>query len=319
MKKWFTLFIALITTLAFASEAQSQILKRLKDRVQQKVEDKVEQKVNREIDQAAEEMVEKSWNSIFGEGFSAGDSSSGFSFPMNSNVNTEESYRFDVVTTMEIENTDPNGDRQPPVTMYMHFNENENYSGTRFRGEEMDQQEGDVFMIYDVKNEALVMLMESEDEKYALAYNWGAANEFAEELEAAAMDGGSDYETDGDAEYEQEDEWPGYEKIGTRTIAGSVCEGYRSESDYERTEIWVSQDHDAGLQRMFRANSGTKHLKGKVPDDYPMGMIMEMTHENLETGETTVMRVTDVARNANVTLSMSDYPMLSFGDMMNQQ
>lgn len=316
MKRWLTLLVVLMTMLVFASAAQSQILKRFKDRVKDKVEDKVEQKVNREIDQAAEDMVENSWNSIFGEGFSAGDSSSGFSFPMNSNVTTEESYRFDVVTTMEIENTDANGDRQPPVTMYMHFSENESYSGTRFRGEEMDQQEGDVFMIYDVKNEALVMLMESEGEKYALAYDWGAASEMAEEMQAAGMNDDSELADEEEAEGE---EWPGYEKIGTKTIAGSVCEGYRSQSEYERSEIWVTQDHDAGFQRMFRANSGTKHLKGKVPDDYPMGMLMEMTHENLETGETTVMRVTDVARNANVTLSMSDYPMLSFGDMMNQR
>lgn len=311
MKRCITLLVVLMSMLVFASAAQSQILKRFKDRVKDKVEDKVEQKVNREIDQAAEEMVENSWNSIFGEGFSPDDSSSGFSFPMNSNVTTEESYRFDVVTTMEIENTDENGDRQPPVTMYMHFNEDEAYSGTRFRGEDMDQQDGDVFMIYDVKNEALVMLMESEDEKYALAYNWGAATEMAEEMHAAEMDDESDWE-------DEEEEWPGYEKIGTKTIAGSVCEGYRSQTEYERSEIWVSEDHDAGFQRMFRANSGNRHMKGKVPDDYPMGMLMEMTHENLETGETTVMRVTDITRNANVTLSMSDYPMLSFGDMMNQ-
>ena len=301
--------ILLMTMLIFASAAQSQILKRLKNRVQQKVEDKVEQKVNQELDQAAEQMVENSWNSIFGEGgFSSGDSSRGFSLPFNSNVTTEDSYRFDMITTMEVQSTNQDGERQPPMMMYMHFNEDAAYTGTRFSSEEMDQNGGEMFMIYDFNNEAMIMLMDSEDGKYSFAYDWNAG---------ATMMGGA--MADEDVEEEEDEEWPGFERIGTRTIAGSSCEGYRSQSEYSETEIWVTQDYDAGFQRMFQANSGMKHLKGKVPEDYPSGMMMEMTYKDLDSGETTVMRVTDIDTNANVTKSMSDYPTLSLGDMANQQ
>ena len=255
-----------------------------------------------------EQMVENSWNSIFGEGgFSSGDSSNGFSLPFNSNVTTEDSYRFDMITTMEVRSTNQDGERQPPMVMYMHFNDDAAYTGTRFSGEEMDQNDGEVFMIYDFTNEAMIMLMDSEDGKYSFAYDWNAG--------ANMMDGGM---ADEDAEDENE-EWPGFERIGTRTIVGSSCEGYRSQSEYSETEIWVTQDYDAGFQRMFQANSGMKHLKGKVPEDYPSGMMMEMTYKDLDSGETTVMRVTDIDTNANVTKSMSDYPILSLGDMANQQ
>ena len=64
---------------------------------------------------------------------------------------------------------------------------------------------------------------------------------------------------------------------------------------------------------MFQVNSQAKQLKGKVPQDYPAGMMMEMTHEDLESGEKTVMKVTDINKNANVAYNMKEYPTMSFG------
>jgi hypothetical protein len=60
-------------------------------------------------------------------------------------------------------------------------------------------------------------------------------------------------------------------------------------------------------------NEQTKHLKGNVPENYPAGMLMEMTQEDLKSGEKIVMKVTDINRNASVTYTMSDYPAMSFG------
>jgi hypothetical protein len=59
-------------------------------------------------------------------------------------------------------------------------------------------------------------------------------------------------------------------------------------------------------------NEQTKHLKGNVPENYPAGMLMEMTQEDLKSGEMIVMKVTDINRNASVTYTMSDYPAMSF-------
>jgi len=46
---------------------------------------------------------------------------------------------------------------------------------------------------------------------------------------------------------------------------------------------------------------------------------MEMVQEDLNSGEKTTMRVTDINRNASVTYTMSDYPPMSFGSRNNDQ
>lgn len=296
MKSLAGLMLMLLAMLVFASAAQSQILKRLKDRAKQKVEDKIEQRVDQKIDETAEKMVEKSWNSIFGNGFGSEDSSSGYSFLLNNNVNTEDRYTFDVITTMEIQDISDNNNREAPIQMVMHFNDDELYTGTRFSGEDMNEGDGDVFIIYDFKNEAMVMLMKSDDGNFSSAYDWKQISQITDE-----------------AEVEQEEDWPGFEKIGTRTIAGSISEGYLSVSEDSRTEVWVTQDHDFGFQRMFRANAGTRQLKGKLPENYPAGMMMEMTHEDLVNGNRIILRVTDIRKNVNITYSMSDYSRMGMG------
>jgi hypothetical protein len=299
MKGSIVFMIALLTMLIFASAAQSQILKRLKNRVQQKVEDKVEQKVNRELDQAAEDMVEKSWNTIFGEGFGLQDSS-GFSYPLNSNVPTEELYQFDVVTTMEIQNFEPNGSRQQPIVMHMHINESAEYTGTRIVSDEMGNSEGEMFIIYDVKNGAMIMLLDTENGKQSLVYDWNLV---------AGIEGQNPAGTEPDDET-----FPDLTKLGTRMIAGQRCEGYLAEDEFSKSEIWISPDQNAGFQSMFRVNPASHQLKGKVPENYPEGMVMEMTYEDLKSGHKTLLKVTDIDRSANVTISMSDYTKLSMGN-----
>ncbi|HKL16664.1 MAG TPA: hypothetical protein VJ915_13560, partial [Balneolaceae bacterium] len=54
-------------------------------------------------------------------------------------------------------------------------------------------------------------------------------------------------------------------------------------------------------------------LRGTVPDNYPYGgMLMEMTQKDLNSGDVTTMKVTDINKNASVSYIMSDYPPLSF-------
>lgn len=296
---------------AFPTSADAQLFNRLKDRAKQAAENKVEEKISNEVEKAAERAVERSWNSIFGDGFgsASGESGEGFNFPfkMNSNAATEDAYTFQVITTMEIETNSQNGKDNEPVQMQMHFSDNGMYSGTKITGEQMEGEDGEVFLIYDMKNESMVMLMESEDGKFSFAYDWKQAKELEEMY--SEMEESSAYQ---DEEHEN-DELPEFERIGTKNIAGVETEGYRVENEDELMEFWMATDSKYGIQHILHANSETKAVKGRVPDNYPNGMLMEMMQEDRESGETITMKITDINKNANVTYQMSDYPSMTYG------
>lgn len=301
--------VLMLCSLSVSTEAQ--LLNRMKKKAKDAAAQKAEEKMAEAIQRKAEQMVEKSWSNIFGEWEEDADGNRlPPMFSMNSNVTTEEAYRFTTITTMEIEMMDKNGKKEPPTIMRMHFNEDEMYTGTSYENEEMQQQNGDVFIIYDFKNSAMIMLMSSEEDKFSFAYDWKQSMQMAEKYNTE--------ELSENAEEMEEDMWKGYSKIGTKNIAGYTCEGYRSENEQTVTEIWVTNEADFGMQRMFHANANTKYLRGSIPSDYPQGMMMAMESHNLDTGERMIMQVTDVNQNAKVTYIMSDYPTMSLGQQQKE-
>jgi len=300
--KYLTFIIATILIgFAMPMKAEAQLLNRLKKKAQEAAERKAEEKLAEQVQEMAEQMVERSWSEIFGD-FSGDSSSGSFPFKMNSNVTTEDTYTFDVVTTMDIQTTDKNGKSEPPVTMYMHFNQNELYTGTRFESEEMKKDEGELFIIYDFKNSAMLMLMQNKKDKFSFAYDWKQALK-------QVPDSLREYENSEDTP----DQWENYTRIGNKDILGYNCDGYKSETDNERYEVWISRNLDYGMQNMFMANANTKELKGRIPEDYPHGMMMEMVSEDLDSGAKTTMKVTDIKKNANIKYVMADYPTMSIG------
>jgi hypothetical protein len=295
--------IVLAASLILATGVEAQILNRLKQRAQDRVERRVEQKIENEVDKTADQMVDNAFDSVFG-GFEDEDGEGGRSLPFsfNSNVTTEEVYHFDTITTMEI-NTEKRGKKEDPVIMEMHFNEGEMYTGTSVKGENTGEQEGDVFLIYDLKNSAMIMLMESEDGKFSFAYDWAQAVSLIEDMEEEQSE--SETMEPGN---EEENEWPGYERIGQKSILGYSCDGYRNEAENTVTEIWVTRDVAYGMGTMFQANANTKQMRGKVPKDHPYGMMMQTITENKDNNEKMTMTVTDIRKNAGVDIRMSDYP-----------
>jgi hypothetical protein len=203
---------------------------------------------------------------------------------------------------MQIETTRRNGKSDPPVIMDMHYNENEMYTGTSFRSEEMNKEDGELFIIYDLKNSAMLMLMSKDEDKFSFNYEWKQDTEIYSESVA-------DEETD----WDNINEWQGYTKIGTRDVLGYACDGYRSESDEGLVEMWVTRDTSLGTDSMlFKAQTNAKQMKGKIPEDYPYGAIMEMTSEDKKSGDKTTMKMININQEANVQYKMADYPAMSF-------
>jgi hypothetical protein len=283
--------------LIFASDLQAQILNRLQRRAQERVEERIEQRIERELFNAADKMVDKTWESIFGADPERSDdvSSRILPFSLNSDVATESAYHFNTISIVEIISTKADGASGKPVEMHMHFSDNGQYTGTTFSGEEIDTGEGNMFMIYDFTNGAMIMLMESEEGKFSFAYDWTSIH--AEDSESDVVD--TDYVP------------PSFTHIGSRTIAGYNAEGYRLEEDGIRTDIWVTDTETFGTGHFLTAYSSTAQMSGVLPGEYPSGTILEIHSENLSNGEKVVIRTKDVKKNVAVVYKMDDYPNIS--------
>jgi hypothetical protein len=276
------------------------------DRMKKKAQDAVEKKAEDKVGQMMQKMVESSFASMFGDSASAGASGGGgggMPFSIGSNARTEASYTFNVVETMEIESSKRTGKGDGKAVMMMHFNTNEAYTGTSIVSADGKKPEGLAFVVLDAKNQAMVMLMASEKSKFSITYDWKDALKYAQSTAGSKEK----------VNWDTVKVWRSYTKIGSKTIAGFSAEGYRSDSPEANIEIWVSRDARIGVGNMFAANSGLKQMKGRLPADYPQGMMLEMTSTNNSSGEKVAMRVTNIDTNAHVTYAMAEYPKMEMG------
>jgi hypothetical protein len=296
--------IIAITFLSLTTiDASAQVLKRLQQKATDAVERKVEQKVDEKIEQLADRLVNNSFDAIFGEMEPNADGTPRkLPFTFGGNVAKEDVYTFNTVITMEIETIKANGSSDNKAEMIMHLNDNAMYTGTRITSDEMRKSNSDVFIIYDFKNESMLMLMDSEGSKMSMGYKW------TEALAAIEEESGAN-----DVNWDETEIWNGYKKIGTRTIAGYTCDGYEFEDDSASMQIWVSRDIGVNWHTLFGANANSKQLKGRIPDAYPAGMMMELTSTDKRSGEKMIMKVTDINERANVRYVMADYPTVSLG------
>ncbi len=303
MKTTASIVLTLLFTFSSIDPASAQVLKRLQQKAADAVERKVEQKVDEKIEQLADRLVNNSFDAIFGDWESNADGTPRKSpFALGGNVAREDVYSFDTVVTMEIETIKANGASEGKAEMLMHMNNDAQYTGTRFTSDDMRKSNSDVFIIYDFKNESMLMLMDSEGSKMSIGYKWTDALAVIEDEVASE-----------DINWDETEVWNGYKNIGTRTISGYSCDGYEYEDDNATMQIWVTRDLDIGWHSMFGANANSKQLKGRIPNDYPAGMMMELTSANKKNGEKAVMKVTDVNKRANVRYMMADYPTVSLG------
>lgn len=304
-------FVAALAIVFVASTtASAQIGRGIGRRAASAIERKVDQKIDQKIEEAAEKLVNQSFNSIFGDdgtsSSSSGDKkSSGGSriFSVLPNAPTEARYDFDVVLTYELEKITKSGKSEDKVLMLMHFNKDGNYAGTRLMPAERKKSDGEVFAIFDVKNESMVMLMESEDGKFSIAYGWKDAVRYAEKSASQPPPATTAGSSTSSAPVTST---ATYSHIGSRTIAGVPAEGYRSETADGTMDVWVAKDASLDHSRMMGASSSMKQLR-TMPTSHPEGMLLEITATD-RNGEKSKMTATKIDRNAKVRIDMDDYP-----------
>jgi hypothetical protein len=292
-----------------APDRAQGILDRIKKKAADAVAQNAEDKVNSKIDELSQKMVDNSFAALFGDsagavagGGKGAGGGAGMPFSIGGNAKTESSYNFNVVTTMEIVSCKQAG----TAVLTTLLNTSEPYVGMKMVNPDDKKANGTAFIVLDSKNQAMVMLMSTDTSKFSMAYSWANAQKYAPPPPAATA-------PQQQVNWDTVKVWRSYTRIGTKTIAGYAADGYRTESPDGTADVWVSRDATLGGGGMFGASSELKQMKGRLPADYPQGMLLQMTSVNNKSGEKVSMTVTNIDTNAHVTFAMSDYPRMGVG------
>lgn len=313
MRTFVTLGTVVALAMTTATPAHAQIWKRVQKKAEEAVTNKAEAKLDAKINEMAQKMVDNSFNTMFGDPAAGGDGSGGggkftLPFKIGSDVKTEDRYVFDIVTTYEMESFEPDGSSEGKALITSYHSKSGEYTGTKISDPEK-KAEGEAIIIFDVKNQAMLMLLSSDDGKFRMGYDWSQAEQYAAQAAASAPPSKQEVQA---AAADAEEMWHEFKKIGSRSIAGIDADGYRSETADGVSEVWVSHDKSIGGGGLFGANSSMKQMRGRVPEEYPTGMLLEVNGKDKD-GSRFVMRATDINRNARTTIEMSDYPPVTMG------
>ena len=311
MRKLCSFILAAAIVPVTASTSDAQILRGIGRKVGDAVERKAEKKIDEKIDEAAERWVNRSFDAMFAEDTTGAKSSSGKSgksgssrlFNILPNAPTEPQYDFDVVFNYEIESI-RKGEPAETGLMMMHFNTDGKYAGTRFVAKDAKKEDGELFAIFDVKNQSMVMLMTTEDGKMSMAYGWKDAGRYASSEPTSSTVSTSTAATAGAAATPTVT----YTSIGKRTIAGYSAEGYRAEDADGIVDVWVSTDPSLSFGHLMGASGSLKQARANIPASHPAGMLLETLTTDKRTGDRGRMTVTKVQKNAGVKIDMSEYP-----------
>lgn len=293
--------VFLILLLVVSTPGHSQILNKLKRAAKDGVQDAVERRVEHEIQKAAQKQTDRYLQQLFGppsqyEG--TGYDYSGILNSISMDVEHADSYSFTGFTDMEISGTDERGKNIDPTIFRSFSNTSEETWAMQMDTDEKDLES--TIMIFDNKNQATIMLMESKKgEKSRMAYglDWSGMMD-------AAMDSDS---------VQQELENFEINKTGnTKTILGYECEEYKTVSDTFEALYWVSNEPIDGYASYWSKNNFlfNQQMKTKYQaymDKMPEGDVLEISYFDKNDKGTTEMKIVDINTDHNETFIMSDY------------
>jgi hypothetical protein len=297
-----------------AARAQGGLLGGLKKRATEAVEQRATQKANQKIDDAARKLVDKSFDSMFGGGDDGKSGGKGGSkggrlggFSLLPNAPTEDIYDFDAALTYEVVDLSEKKTADQTVLMTLLFNRAGSYSAVKLAPEQRAKDDGELFAIFDVKNESMVMLMNSEKDKASVAYGWKEAKQYsAPPTPQKPSSPGAPVTT-----RTVPDANPmTFTSLGTRTIAGYKSEGFKGENTDGGAEIWVSRDPRLPSGRMMGTVSALRQTRGVMPSEYPTGLLMEVNSVDKKTGGRGRMTVKSIDVKSKTRIDMSEYPRL---------
>lgn len=250
MKKIFYLLLA-IFFMAGTSTAEAQFFKKLKEKVEKKVEDAAIKNVS---DKAAKE-TDKSLNNLWAKQLENSNFSMGMDMVDPSEI--PAGYNFDWEYTLTMNTA------KGEMEMVYHIKENAPYVGIKI------PQAENMFTVLDNKRNITVLYMNSEGNKMVMATRFDISEE---NMEA-------------DNSYEEMK----FEEIGTKTILGYECQGYRSENAENIFTFYVTDEAGVSFRNLYQENQ--KNIPEGLNADWirdGTGLMIEMQMKDKKNAEKNV-------------------------------
>lgn len=271
-----TVTAVILLSICMPHSGNAQILKRLQDKVEERVDRKLnekerkgEQKVDKEIDKALdtpENAVKNSNKEDKKEKSKA--TSKAFKLP--------NQYTFNYKVVYEIKNKQ----YKKGNTITYWFSENDDVFGF-----EMDES---TFMVYDMQQDAILMIMEKD--------------KIIQVLPSGMMAAFSDA---ADQDDNQETPQLVRKPNGDKVIAGYKCEHYEMESNDMDVKLWFSREVDVKLDNFAKAFAGAAKGKQKMPkiDAANKGFMMAMNSTEKKNKDVNQMTAVEVGKKQKVIIA----------------
>ncbi len=297
--------IILLILVSSASSLDAQLFKKLANRVQDKIEKKVEDKIVEEvseeiarramkpIDKAFDDMFRQAYKDEYGEEY---DDSEFEDDPerraammqamlgtMYGNVELPEAYNFDY--TLNIEVTDFGEKKSNDITMFVSTDQG-------IFGMEQKENDKEVIMVFDTKNDQIVIFNKKEKTAMAMPNVMKMAGAFAK------------------AEIDKESEKTfSFEKINkTKKVAGYSSQGYKYKTDEDEGEFYTTSDLPFDWKDTFGdiLEQMSPNFYKEHPEYDIKGMVMYSELKRKEDGKKSKWEVKSI-KNDGVTIKSSDY------------
>jgi len=319
-KTWILLFI-FAGALSFSQPVQAQgflekmakkALKKTQEKAEQRAEDKVDQQIDKGLDRLEDSIVgnkndtvsakeeENSRDAMRQERMQRMMKSMGMS---GEPVPIEKEYEFKYSTTMNIKTYKKDGSLANDANMVTFMNPGRHNFAYEFTGGESDgSPKGKGVYIFDYKNKATIILSDEDGKHTGLVYGLNLM-----------MNADSLLEADKEMQENPTDMTtlnPNLKKTGrTKTIAGYKCDEYVYEDEMDKSDFWVTRDVKLETRDLMSAVFKTALYSNGMP----WGFLMESESLDKETGERTVLKVTDVNQDSHKTFDLSQYQVTNMG------
>ncbi len=284
------------------SSADAQFIKKLKNAASKGIENAAEKRMQIEAERFMARQLEKKLAGLYGD--------DGEPRPVNLDmekmlgrlgepVDTEDQYNFTGYFVMEMVTTDAKGKTSDPMEMTSLLGNSTDYTGMGLA--DPKRPDAETIMIFDMKNEASILLMDSEGEKSSFAFKLNN-DDLMEMAEAQSEDDLENGEVT-------------MEKTGnTKDILGYSCEEFHVKSEDGEGYYWVTEEPIAGFTSFWGANNPMNKNQSNEKyaqyfKDMPKGNFMEMNYTTSE-GDNIDMKVLEIEENSPQTFLMSEFPNL---------
>jgi hypothetical protein len=318
MKKTGILLLIFAGALCFSQPVQAQgflkkmankALKKTEKKAEQRAEDKMDQQIDKGLDKVEDSLANDSVSNNGGEvshearqqqrmqRMMKGMGMSGEPVPI------EKEYDFKYSTKMVVKSYKKDGTLESDGTMVTFMNPGRHNFAYEFEGGSTNEgSKGKGIYIFDYKNKATIILSDQDGKRTGLVYgldlmmNADSLFDAGEEM----PDNATDMSTLN----------PNLKKTGrTKTIAGYKCEEYVYDDEKERADIWITRD----VKLQTRDLMSAVFKSAMYSNGMPWGFLMESESLDKETGERSVLTVTEVNKNRDMKFDLSQYQVTNMG------